>query len=93
LRRQAANLIVAGEIFLLEVQGERRMMRLRMQRKEGGWYAFFSGQSEGSAREKPPDVFAAGVRDSRLSRAAADGVKMCRYRLPARRLKLQHEPL
>ena len=39
--------IVAGEIFLLEVQGERRMMRVRMQRNEGGWYAFFSGAYRG----------------------------------------------
>jgi hypothetical protein len=34
--------IVAGEIFLLEVQGERRMMRVIMERKEGAWYAVVS---------------------------------------------------
>ena len=37
--------IVVGKIFLLGVQGERRMMRVTMKRKEGAWYAVVTWQS------------------------------------------------
>jgi hypothetical protein len=33
--------IVAGEVFLLEVLGERKLMRVRMERKDGRWNAVF----------------------------------------------------
>ena len=43
--------IVAGEIFLLEVQGERELVRVRIERKDGlgRWYAVpSSGRTERS---------------------------------------------
>ena len=33
--------IVAGEIFLLEVQGERKLMQVRMEHVDGKWFAAF----------------------------------------------------
>ena len=44
--------IVAGEVFLLEVQGERKPMRVRMARKDGRWYAVLSGFSGARAPER-----------------------------------------
>ena len=41
--------IQAGEIFLLEVQGERNPMRVRMERKEGEWLAFLVAPAVGAA--------------------------------------------
>ena len=64
--------IVAGEMFLLEVQGERRMMRVRMQRNEGGWYAFFSGAYRGR-RVELRDGLRAGFFDQRERYAKALG--------------------
>ena len=51
--------IVAGEIFLLEVQGERKPMRVRMERKEGEWFAFFSGARGGRRAELRDGLMAA----------------------------------
>jgi hypothetical protein len=64
--------IVAGESFLLEVQGERRMMRVRMERKEGGWYAVFSG-ARGNRRVELRDGLRAGFFDQRERYAKALG--------------------
>ena len=61
-----------GEIFLLEVQGERRMMSMRMERKEGGWYAFFSGAYRGR-RVELRDGLRAGFFDQRERYANALG--------------------
>ena len=72
LRRQAANLIVAGEIFLLEVQGERRMMRVRMEWKDGRWYAvLYTGR--GARRVELRDGLRAGFFDQRERYAKALG--------------------
>jgi hypothetical protein len=56
--------IVAGEIFLLEVLGERKLMRVRMERKEGGWHAIFSG-ARGERRVELRDGLRAGFFDRR----------------------------
>ena len=54
--------IVAGEIFLLEVQGERRMMRVRMEWKDGRWYAvLYTGR--GARRVELRDGLRAGFFD------------------------------
>jgi len=56
--------IVAGEIFLLEVQGERRMMRVRMEWKDGRWYAvLYTGR--GARRVELRDGLRAGFFDQR----------------------------
>ena len=56
--------IVAGEIFLLEVQGERRMMRVRMEWKDGRWYAvLYTGR--GARRAELRDGLRAGFFDQR----------------------------
>ena len=56
--------IVAGEIFLLEVQGERRMMRVRMEWKDGRWYAvLYTGRGE--RRVELRDGLRAGFFDQR----------------------------
>jgi hypothetical protein len=63
--------IVAGEFFLLEVQGERRMMRVRMDRKEGRWYAvLYTGRA---ARRGERDGLRAGFFDQRERYAKALG--------------------
>jgi hypothetical protein len=64
--------IIAGEIFLLEVQGERRMMPVRMERKEGRWYAVFSG-ARGNRRVELRDGLRAGFYDQRERYANALG--------------------
>jgi len=56
--REPVN-IQAGEIFLLEVQGERKPMRVRMERKEGEWFAFFSGARGGRRAELRDGLMAA----------------------------------
>jgi len=56
--REPVN-IQAGEIFLLEVQGERKPMRVRMERKEGEWLAFFSGARSGRRAELRDGLMAA----------------------------------
>ena len=38
--REPVN-IVAGEVFLLKVQGERKLMRVRMEHADGKWFAVF----------------------------------------------------
>ena len=64
--------IVAGEKFLLEVQGERRMMRVRMERKEGRWYAvLYTGR--GARRVELRDGLRAGFFDQRERYAKALG--------------------
>jgi hypothetical protein len=64
--------IVAGEKFLLEVQGERRMMRIRMERKEGRWYAvLYIGR--GARRVELRDGLRAGFFDQRDRYAKALG--------------------
>jgi hypothetical protein len=56
--------IAAGEKFLLEVQGERRMMRVRMERKEGRWHAvLYTGR--GARRVEMRDGLRAGFFDQR----------------------------
>ena len=60
--------IVAGEKFLLEVQGERRMM----ERKEGRWYAvLYTGR--GTRRVELRDGLRAGFFDQRERYAKAVG--------------------
>ena len=56
--------IVAGEVFLLEVRGERRLMRVRMEQREGQWYAVFSG-SRAERRVELRDGLRAGFFDQR----------------------------
>ena len=64
--------IVAGEIFLLEVQGERRMMRVRMEWKDGRWYAvLYTGR--GARRVELRDGLRAGFFDQRERYAKAVG--------------------
>ena len=64
--------IVAGESFLLEVQGERRMMRVRMEWKEGRWYAvLYTGR--GARRVELRDGLRAGFFDQRERYAKALG--------------------
>ena len=64
--------IVAGEIFLLEVQGERRMMRVRMDWKDGRWYAvLYTGR--GARRVELRDGLRAGFFDQRERYAKAVG--------------------
>jgi len=64
--------IVAGEIFLLEVQGERRMMRVRMEWKDGRWYAvLYTGR--GTRRVELRDGLRAGFFDQRERYAKAVG--------------------
>ena len=64
--------IVAGEIFLLEVQGERRMMRVRMEWKDGRWYAvLYTGR--GARRVELRDGLCAGFFDQRERYAKALG--------------------
>jgi hypothetical protein len=61
--REPVN-IPAGEIFLLEVLGEHRLLRVRMERKEGAWYAVFSG-ARGKRRVELRDGLRAGFFDQR----------------------------
>jgi hypothetical protein len=64
--------IVAGEIFLLEVQGERRMMRVRMECKDRRWYAvLYTGR--GARRVELRDGLCAGFFDQRERYAKALG--------------------
>ena len=64
--------IVAGENFLLEVQGERRMMRIRMERKEGRWYpVLYTGRA--ARRVELRDGLRAGFFDQRERYAKALG--------------------
>ena len=64
--------IVAGENFLLEVQGERRMMRVRMERKEGRWSAvLYTGRA--ARRVELRDGLRAGFFDQRERYAKALG--------------------
>jgi hypothetical protein len=64
--------IVAGEKFLLEVQGERRMMRVRMERKEGRWYAvLYTGRA--ARRVELRDGLRASFFDQRERYAKALG--------------------
>jgi hypothetical protein len=56
--------IVAGEVFMLEVHGERRLMRVRMEMSERGWYAVFSG-SRGERRVELREGLRAGFFDQR----------------------------
>jgi hypothetical protein len=64
--------IVVGEKFLLEVQGERRMMRVGMERKEGRWYAvLYTGR--GARRVELRDGLRAGFFDQRERYAKALG--------------------
>jgi hypothetical protein len=64
--------IVVGEFFLLEVQGERRMMRVRMDRKEGRWYAvLYTGRA--ARRVELRDGLRAGFFDQRERYAKALG--------------------
>ena len=67
--REPVN-ILAGEIFLLEVQGERKLMRVRMERKEGAWHAIFSG-ARGERRVELRDGLRAGFFDQRERYAEA----------------------
>ena len=64
--------IVAVEIFLLEVQGERRMMRVRMERKEGAWYAVVNWRHP-KRRVELRDGLRAGFFDQRERYAKALG--------------------
>ena len=69
--REPVN-IQAGEIFLLEVQGERRMMRVRMEWKDGRWYAvLYTGR--GARRVELRDGLRAGFFDQRERYAKALG--------------------
>jgi hypothetical protein len=64
--------IVVGEKLLLEVQGERRMMRVRMERKEGRWYAvLYTGRA--ARRVELRDGLRAGFFDQRERYAKALG--------------------
>jgi hypothetical protein len=58
--------IPAGEIFLLEVQGERKLMRVRMEHRDGKWYAVVSQR-----RVELRDGLRAGFFDQRERYAKA----------------------
>ena len=56
--REPVN-IVAGEVFLLEVVGERKLMRVKMECKDGRWIAVFTS-ARGQRRAELRDGLRAG---------------------------------
>jgi hypothetical protein len=61
--REPVN-IVADEVFLLEVQGERKLMRVRMEHVDGKWFAVFTS-GRGQRRAELCDGLRAEVFDQR----------------------------
>jgi hypothetical protein len=61
--REPVN-IVADEVFLLEVQGERKLMRVRMEHVDGKWFAVFAS-GRGQRRAELRDGLRAEFFDQR----------------------------
>jgi hypothetical protein len=62
--REPVN-IVAGEVFLLEVLGERKMKQVRMMQRDGQWRAMLSSSGHIERRVELRDGLRAGFFDQR----------------------------